>query len=102
MCLSIEHIFFIVLDGELKELQHLLPKKPLQDHVLRISRLPPALLVTELPGDISEEHLELYFEYEKYGGGTVTDVQLHSEQRCAIITFAEEKSKLLKYQVNKV
>ena len=100
MCLSIEHIFSIVLDGELRELRNLLSQKPLQGYVLSVSRLPPALLVTELPDDISEEHLELYFEYEKYGGGTVTDVQLYAQQRCAVITFAEEASKLSRCQEN--
>ena len=80
----------IIPDEELKYLQDQFSKRPLQRCVMRVTRLPPTILVTKLPSSVSEQYLELYFE--KHGDGEVSDVQLYLQHRCAVITFKEEAS----------
>ena len=56
-----------------------------------MDRAPPTILVTDLLKEVTDEHLEIYFE-KVSGGGDLDQVTLFRGQRCAFITFQEESS----------
>lgn len=52
-----------------------------------------AILVKNIPSDVDEDLLEVFFESrKKYGGGPVKSVQLFSEKQFALVEFEEPES----------
>ena len=81
-------------------MQSALSEAPLSGKCLSVAtggvRSLTTILVKELPEDASEEYILFYFESKrKSGGGPVTNVQLYSSHRCAVVSFKEEESKCL-------
>ncbi|XP_029461153.1 protein mono-ADP-ribosyltransferase PARP14 isoform X2 [Rhinatrema bivittatum] len=62
--------------------------------------LTKSIRVENLPPDISEDYLTMYFESSKSGAGSVSDVTLLLDENSAIITFPDQKviSKVLSIQ----
>lgn len=58
------------------------------------------LLVKNLPDTADEDHLEMFFEHKRQGGGTVKRVTIHKDDGLAIIEFQEANAvdKVLKKQ----
>ena len=49
------------------------------------------VVVLELPPNIEEGMLELYFESEKHsGGGDILNIKIHPEHATAVIAFSEK------------
>lgn len=46
-----------------------------------------AIIVNNVPPDVDEDFLELFFEKKEFGGFTVVSVELNSNDASAIVTF---------------
>lgn len=61
---------------------------------------PPALLVKNLPQNIDEDEILMFFEHKRrFGDVNIDSVKLDIENSMAIITFANENGKYLYYSV---
>ena len=60
--------------------------KPEEDEVDGDKEL-KSILVQELPENIDDEYIEMFFESPKQNGGPVTKVEHNADDRTAVVTF---------------
>jgi hypothetical protein len=54
--------------------------------------------VRNLPSEVEEEYLQLFFENKrKYGGGDIQHIELDCENRRAIVEFEDAECKIINY-----
>ena len=90
-------ISFYVSDLD-KTIQRFREKK-LQNAVVSAEKVQVTncILVRGLAANTSKDMMELYFEnHRKSGGGPVSDVQIDTEENCAVVVFEEYSSRYFK------
>ncbi|KAM9010019.1 protein mono-ADP-ribosyltransferase PARP14 [Ara ararauna] len=58
---------------------------------VRLLELTHSIKAENIPASVSTDYITVYFESERNGGGTVSDIQFFPEENLAIITFCDHK-----------
>ncbi|XP_041369652.1 uncharacterized protein LOC121383626 [Gigantopelta aegis] len=80
---------------DFKEVSMNLTKRKFEAHTLEVRRVPvsKSIIVKNVPAEISADVIRMYFENKRRsGGGDILNVDLHTKQGCATITFEEEQA----------